>query len=309
MLHTELFTQYIANNGGADSALPSLFDKIPSITIDGEITSFKDAFVLNFCDREIGFETEALFALKLEGRAKLVIPRYAHKLEELSKLDYINAKRTETETRKVIAKITDSGTDTVTHETSGTSTDGGTDSVTRTTSGTSTDGGTDTVTHETSGTSTDGGTDTVAHETSGTSTDGGTDTNKRFKGENPVIDTTLDFNAKAVSEQEQNTTTYGKTNTTSGSGTDATKYGKTNTTSESGTDETTYGKTNTTTGSGTDATKYGKTTDNTSTDTVTREYTDSNIEVYELYSRVLDNTVNVWKEIFNEFDSLFMQVW
>ena len=244
-MRTELFTQYIANNGGADSALPTLFDKIPSITIDNETTSFKDAFVLNFCDREIGFETEALFALKLEGRAKLVIPRYVRKLEELAQLDYINTQRTETETRKVIAKITDSGTDT----------------VARTTSGTSTDGGTDTMTHE----------------TSGTSTDGGTDTNKRFKGENPIIDTTLDFNAKAVSEQEQSATNYGKTNTTSGSGTDTTNY--------------------------------GKTTDNTSTDTVTREYTNDNIEVYELYNRVLDNTVNVWKEIFNEFDSLFLQIW
>ena len=292
-MRTELFTQYIANNGGADSALPSLFDKIPSITIDDEVTKFKDAFVLNFCDREIGFETEALFALKLEGRAKLVIPRYVHKLEELSKLDYINAQRSETETRKVIAKITD----------------GGADTVTRTTSGTSTDGGTDTMTHETSGTSTDGGTDTMTHETSGTSTDSGTDTNKRFKGENPLIDTALDFNAKAVSEQEQNATNYGKTNTTSGSGTDATKYGKINTTSGSGTDATNYGKTNTTSENGTDATKYGKTTDNTTTDTVTREYTNDNIEVYELYNRVLDNTVNVWKEIFNEFDSLFLQIW
>ena len=325
MLHTELFTQYIANNGGADSALPSLFDKIPSITIDDETTTFKDAFVLNFCDREIGFETEVLFALKLEGRAKLVIPHYVHKLEELSKLDYINAQRSEKETRTTTSKITDGGTDTVTHETSGTSTDGGTDSVTRTTSGTSTDGGTDSVTRTTSGTSTDGGTDTMTHETSGTSTDSGTDTNKRFKGENPLVDTSLDFNAKAVSEQEQNATnygktnttsgsgtdetTYGKTNTTSGNGTDETTYGKTNTTSGNGTDETTYGKTNTTSGSGTDATNYGKTTDNTTTDTLTREYTNDNIEVYELYKRVLDNTVNVWKEIFNEFDSLFMQVW
>lgn len=292
-MRTELFTQYIENNGGADSALPSLFKKIPSITTDGEVTTFQDAFVLNFCDREIGFETEALFALKLEGRAKLVIPRYVRKLEELSMLDYINAQRSETETRKVIAKITDSGTDTMTHETSGTNTEGGTDTVTRTTSGTSTDSGTDTMTHE----------------TSGTSTDGGTDTNKRFKGENPIIDTTLDFNAKAVSEQEQNATNYGKTNTTSGSGTDTTNYGKTNTTSGSGTDATNYGKTNITSGSGTDATKYGKTTDNTSTDTVTREYTNDNIEVYELYKCVLNNTLNIWKEIFNEFDSLFLQIW
>ena len=261
MLHTELFTQYIASNGGADSALPSLFDKIPSITIDDEVTTFKDAFVLNFCDREIGFETEALFALKLEGRAKLIIPRYVRKLEELAKLDYINAQRTEKETRASTSKTTD--------------------------------GGTDTMTHETSGTSTDGGTDTMTHETSGTSTDGGTDTNKRFKGENPLIDTTLDFNAKAVSEQEQNATNYGKTNTTSGKGTDTNKYGKTNTTS----------------GSGTDTNKYGKTTDNTTTDTVSREYTNDNIEVRELYERVLNETVNIWNEIFNEFDSLFMQVW
>ena len=292
-MRTELFTQYIANNGGADAALPSLFDKIPSITIDDETTKFKDAFVLNFSDREIGFETEALFALKLEGRAKLVIPRYVNKLKELSQLDYINAKRTETETRKVTAKITDSGTDTMTH----------------TSSGTSTDGGKDTVTHKTSGKSTDSGKDTVTHKTSGKSTDSGSDTNTRFKGENPLIDTSLYFNAKAVSEQEQNEIIYGKTNSTTGSGTDETNYGKTNSTTGSGTDETTYGKTNTTSGSGIDATKYGKTTDNTSTDTVTREYTNDDIEVYELYKRVLDNTVNIWKEIFNEFDSLFLQIW
>lgn len=261
MLHTELFTQYIANNGGAESALPSLFDKIPSISIDDEVTTFKDAFVLNFCDREIGFETEALFALKLEGRAKLVIPRYVRKLEELSKLDYINTRRVEKETRTSTSKTTD--------------------------------GGTDTLTHETSGTSRDSGTDAMTHETSGTSTDGGTDTNKRFKGENPLIDTTLDFNVKAISEQEQNATNYGKTNTTSGNGKDTTKYGKTNTTS----------------GSGTDTNKYGKTTDNTATDTVSREYTNDNIEVRDLYDRILNDTVNIWNEIFIEFDSLFMQIW
>lgn len=308
-MRTELFTQYIENNGGADSALPSLFKKIPSITTDGEVTTFQDAFVLNFSDREIGFETEALFALKLEGRAKLVIPRYVNKLKELSQLDYIGAKRTETETRKVIAKTTDGGTDTMTHTSSGTSTDGGADSVTRTTSGTSTDSGKDTVAHKTSGKSTDSGTDTVAHKTSGKSTDSGTDVSTRFKGENPIIDSGLNFNNKVISEQEQNIIIYGKTNSTTGSGTDETKYEKTNSTTGSGTDETNYGKTNTTSGSGTDATNYGKTTDNTTTDTVTREYTNDNIEVYELYNRVLDNTVNIWKEIFDEFDSLFLQIW
>ena len=105
--YTEMFTEYIANNGGAENALPSLFDKVPNITIDGEVTTFKDAFILNFCDREIGFETEELFALKLESRAKLVLPFYINKLKQLSGIDYINAKRTESETRAITGTIID----------------------------------------------------------------------------------------------------------------------------------------------------------------------------------------------------------
>ena len=101
MKYTELFTEYIANNGGAENALPSLFDKVPNLTTDGEVTTFKDAFILNFCDREIGFETEELFALKLESRAKLVLPFYINKLKQLERIDYINAKRTETENRQI----------------------------------------------------------------------------------------------------------------------------------------------------------------------------------------------------------------
>lgn len=197
MIHTELFTQYIANNGGAENALPSLFDKVPNITIDGEVTTFKDAFILNFCEREIGFETEELFALKLESRAKLVLPFYISKLKQLASIDYINAKRTESETRT----------------------------------------------------------------TTGNITDGGKDTNTRFKGENPLIDTSLTFNAKAVSEQETNEIGYGKNTNTTGS------------------------------------------------ENVTREYTDSGIEARDLYERVLNDTMNVWNEIFKKFDSLFMQVW
>ena len=153
MKYTELFTEYIANNGGAENALPSLFDKVPSITIDGEVTTFKDAFILNFCDREIGFETEELFALKLESRAKLVLPFYINKLKQLESIDYINAKRTESETRAITGNITDSGKD----------------------------------------------------------------TNTRFKGENPLIDTDLTFNAKAVSEQEKNEVGYGKNTNSTGS--------------------------------------------------------------------------------------------
>ena len=197
MTHTELFTQYIANNGGADNALPSLFDKVPNITIDDEVTTFKDAFILNFCERELGFETEELFALKLESRAKLVLPFYISKLKQLAIIDYINAKRTESEKRTNTGNITD----------------------------------------------------------------GGKDTNTRFKGENPLIDTSLTFNAKAVTEQE---------------------------TSEIG---------------------YGKNTNTTGSENVTREYTDSGIEARDLYERVLNDTMNVWNEIFKKFESLFMQVW
>ena len=153
MKYTELFTEYIANKGGAENALPSLFDKVPNITIDGEVTTFKDAFILNFCDREIGFETEELFALKLESRAKLVLPFYINKLKQLESIDYINAKRSESETRAITGNITD----------------------------------------------------------------GGKDTNTRFKGENPLIDTDLTFNAKSVSEQEKNEVGYGKNTNTTGS--------------------------------------------------------------------------------------------
>lgn len=197
MIHTELFTQYIANNGGAENALPSLFDKVPNITIDDEVTTFKDVFILNFCEREIGFETEELFALKLESRAKLVLPFYISKLNQLASIDYINAKRTESEKRTNTGNISD----------------------------------------------------------------GGKDTNTRFKGENPLIDTSLTFNAKAVTEQETNEIGYGKNTNTTGS------------------------------------------------ENVTREYTDSGIEARDLYERVLNDTMNVWNEIFKKFDSLFMQVW
>ena len=153
MKYTELFTEYIANNGGAANAIPSLFDKVPNLTTDGEVTTFKDAFILNFCDREIGFETEELFALKLESCAKLVLPFYINKLKQLESIDYINAKRTESETRAITGNITDSGKD----------------------------------------------------------------TNTRFKGENPLIDTDLTFNAKAVSEQEKNEVGYGKNTNSTGS--------------------------------------------------------------------------------------------
>ena len=261
MIHTELLTQYIANNGGAENALPSLFDKVPNITIDEEVTTFKDAFILNFCDREIGFETEELFALKLEARAKLGLPFYISKLKQLASIDYLNAKRTESESR------------------------------TRT--GSAQDCGSDTVSRESTGNVTDSGSDTVTRESTGSAQDSGKDTNTRFKGENPLIDTTLTFNAKAVSEQEKVETEFGKTTTSSGSGSDVTSFGKSTASSENGSD----------------VTAYGKKTDTTGSENVTREYTDSGIEARDLYERVLNDTLNVWHEIFKKFDSLFMQVW
>ena len=70
----------------------------------------------------------------------------------------------------------------------------------------------------------------------------------------------------------ENETTYGKTDTESG--TDRTIYGKTDT--ESGTDRTTYGKTDTE--SGTDRTTYGKAESNSGTDTFSTSGTDSTVK-------------------------------
>ena len=293
MIHTELFTQYIANNGGAENALPLLFDKVPNITVDDEVTTFKDAFILNYCDREIGFETEELFALKLEARAKLVLPFYISKLKQLASIDYINAKRTESENRTSTGSAQDSGSDTVSRESTGNVTDSGSDTVTR----------------EKTGNITDSGSDTVTRESTGNVTDSGKDTNTRFKGENPLIDTTLTFNAKAISEQETSETGYGKTTTSSGNGSDVTSYGKSTASSENGSDTTSYGKSTASSENGSDVTAYGKKTDTTGSENVTREYTDSGIEARDLYERVLNDTMNVWNEIFKKFDSLFMQVW
>lgn len=86
MLHTELFTEWIANNGGADNALPALFAQVPDIKAGTETIKFSDTFILHFCDKEIGFETEALFALKLEARARLILPPFIEKIKTISKI-------------------------------------------------------------------------------------------------------------------------------------------------------------------------------------------------------------------------------
>lgn len=61
--YTELFAEYLEGGG----ELPAAF---------ADINGFEDLFVARFCDKEIGFETEALFRIKLEEKAELVIPAY-----------------------------------------------------------------------------------------------------------------------------------------------------------------------------------------------------------------------------------------
>ena len=99
---TEFFGEYIKNNAGG---FPSAFDKIPAL--DG--IEFKDLFLEHFCDREIGFETEALFAIKLNARADLVCPIYVQKINDLNKLNFVDGS-----TRKVINSGKGSDTTTVT---------------------------------------------------------------------------------------------------------------------------------------------------------------------------------------------------
>ena len=72
-LYTELLSEYLENGG----ELPTVFD---------EIDGFEDLFTGHFCDHEIGFETEALFAVKLETKANLVVPVYKDRIDKLEAL-------------------------------------------------------------------------------------------------------------------------------------------------------------------------------------------------------------------------------
>ena len=66
--YTETFAEYVEGGG----ALPSSsFALIPD---------FEDLFKERYCGCEIGFETEALFAIKLDMKARLVMPTYAARL-------------------------------------------------------------------------------------------------------------------------------------------------------------------------------------------------------------------------------------
>lgn len=71
--YTETLVEYLEAGG----TLPALFE---------DIAGFPDLFVQRFCDYEIGFETPKLFALKLEGAAKIYIPYYKKLIDAQSTL-------------------------------------------------------------------------------------------------------------------------------------------------------------------------------------------------------------------------------
>lgn len=67
--YTILFGEYMKEAG---RTLPAEFS---------QIEGFSDLFVGHFCDREIGFETEELFNIKLQTRSTLVMPYYIKKIQ------------------------------------------------------------------------------------------------------------------------------------------------------------------------------------------------------------------------------------
>lgn len=67
--YTMLLAEYLKKGG----ALPSSFSLIEG---------FEDLFVAKYCDKEIGFETDKLFEIKLELKANLVMSVYAEKIAE-----------------------------------------------------------------------------------------------------------------------------------------------------------------------------------------------------------------------------------
>lgn len=65
--YTMLLAEYLQKGG----QLPASF---------GLIDGFEDLFVARYCDHELGFETDALFSIKLEYKANLVMKAYADKI-------------------------------------------------------------------------------------------------------------------------------------------------------------------------------------------------------------------------------------
>lgn len=71
-LYTETFADYVEKSG---YELPTAFDLIEG---------FEDLFLKYYCDKEIGFETENLFAIKLDLYAELYMEKYADRIEKLA---------------------------------------------------------------------------------------------------------------------------------------------------------------------------------------------------------------------------------
>ena len=65
--YTETLVEFLEGGG----VLPAAF---------AEIEGFEDLFVARYCDKEIGFESEALFQIKLEERAAIIIPAYVKRI-------------------------------------------------------------------------------------------------------------------------------------------------------------------------------------------------------------------------------------
>ena len=66
--YTMLLAEYLARGG----ALPSSFALIEGL---------QDLFIGQYCDYEIGFETDELFSIKLEHKANLIIPLYKRRID------------------------------------------------------------------------------------------------------------------------------------------------------------------------------------------------------------------------------------
>lgn len=70
--YTETLAEFIEGGGVLPSSSFAL------------VENFEDLFKERYCGSEIGYETEALFALKLDMKARLVMPLYAARIEAVN---------------------------------------------------------------------------------------------------------------------------------------------------------------------------------------------------------------------------------
>lgn len=69
--YTMLFAEYLERGG----ACPASFSLVQG---------FEEIFKKHYCDKEIGFETEALFFMKLDEKADIYMQLYADKIQRLA---------------------------------------------------------------------------------------------------------------------------------------------------------------------------------------------------------------------------------